>query len=129
MASVNLVHEVLDGQLVDWRGEKLGRVDGLTLELRDGQPPRVGTILIGGTVLAERLGHRALRWATRLREMWGVGAPSPTTIPFSAVRSIADTIQVELAADSQQSLRWEHWLRERVICRIPGAGGKESGDA
>ncbi|MDB4908998.1 MAG: hypothetical protein JWO05_3782 [Gemmatimonadetes bacterium] len=129
MAMVNLVHEVLDVELVDWRNEKLGRVDGLTLELRDGEPPRVGAILVGGTVIAERFGHRAIRWATLIREWWGGGAPSPTVIPFSAVRTIADTIQVELDAESQPAMRWEHWLRERIICRIPGAGGRKQPNA
>lgn len=120
-ARIGLVHDVLDMQLVDWRGEKLGRVDGLTIEVRGDRPPRVGTILVGGSVLADRLGHRAGRWAVAMRRWWGLGNAMPTQIPFAAVREIGETVKVEIDAESSPAMTWERWLREHVICRIPGA--------
>lgn len=120
-ANIGLVHDVLDAQLVDRRGERLGRVDGLTIELRRDEPPRVATILVGGSILAERLGRRPARWAVALRRWWRLGNAMPTQIPFEAVREIADTVKVEVDAMSTPALTWERWLREKFICRIPGA--------
>ncbi len=120
-ARLGLVHDVIDAQLVDWRGQKLGRVDGLTIELRKDQPPRVATILVGGSVLADRLGRRPGRWAVTLRRWWRLGNAMPTQIPFESVREIADTMKVEIDAMSTPAMSWERWLREKIICRIPGA--------
>ena len=61
-AGFRLVHDVLDGQLVDRREERVGRIDDLVLELREGEAPRVAAILVGGPARADRVG----RWATWL---------------------------------------------------------------
>lgn len=124
MSGVRLVHEVLDAQLVDRRKEKIGRVDELLLELRDGAPPRVATIVIGGAARAERVG----RWMTRMRDLLrriaGRGQPRVSRIPFGAVRCIADTIELELDGDTLESGHLERWLAERIVSRIPGGAGE-----
>ncbi|MBD1845553.1 hypothetical protein H6F89_19485 [Cyanobacteria bacterium FACHB-63] len=38
---MNLVRDVLDNQIVDRNQTKMGKVDGIVFELRDGQPPRL----------------------------------------------------------------------------------------
>ena len=121
MKGLHLAHDVLDSQLVDRRGEKLGRVDGIVLEQRDGEPPRVAFLLVGGVVLAERVGPRTTRLARALRRLWGAGAPTPMRIPFEVVRRIGTEIDVDIDGRQTDALRWERWLREHVICRIPGA--------
>ena len=71
MGAVQLSHEVIDTQLVDRHQEKIGRVDELLIELEDGKPPRVATIVIGGAARARRVGrwmvacHRAVHSAVR----------------------------------------------------------------
>ena len=38
---MNLIKDVLDNQLVDRKDRKIGKVDGIVVELRDGLPPRL----------------------------------------------------------------------------------------
>jgi hypothetical protein len=123
MRGLHLVHDVLDSQLVDRRKEKIGRVDDLVLTLRDGAPPRVTTILIGGPVRAERMG-KWMEWLGRLgRAIARLSGDGVSRIPFSAVRRIAETIEVDVDGGSLPSARVERWLAERIVCRIPGAEG------
>ena len=125
MGAVYLAHDVLDAQLVDHRQEKVGRVDALLLELEDGRPPRVATIVIGGAARAQRVGRwfvalrRALRWLLRQR------AEHVSRIPFDKVRRIGDTIELDVDERSLESEHLEQWLKEHVICRIPGAAGEQ----
>ena len=121
---LDLGHELLDRQLVDRNREHAGRCDTLTLELRDGKPPRVAAILVGGQVRDERIG----RWMTALTNLF-LGRsrkrhPGVTRIPFSAVRSIGTTIQVDVLRDNLESEHVEHWLARHVISRIPGGKAK-----
>lgn len=124
MKGVHLVHDVLDAQLVDRKQQKMGRVDGLVIELRDGEPPRVAELLIGGSVLAERIG----RWMVALVR---VGSrlfhiePAVTRIPFEQVRVIGACLELDLDARSTNALRTELWLDEHIVCRIPGGAGPE----
>ena len=121
MSGIHLVHDLLDSQVVDRRGEKLGRVDGIVLEQRDGEAPRVACLLVGGVVLAERVGRRTTALARALRTLWGGGDPSPTRIPFEVVRRVGTEIDVDIDGHQTPAFGWERWLREHVICRIPGA--------
>ncbi|HEX8850377.1 MAG TPA: hypothetical protein VF761_12650 [Gemmatimonadaceae bacterium] len=122
MSSLDLVHDVLDMQLVDRAGEKMGRVDGITLELRDGEPPRVAELLVGGTVLADRLGG----WMVALAQLFAhvTGAkPVVTRVPFAVVQEISSTITLDAQGGATSALRTERWL-DRIICRIPGSSDK-----
>ncbi|MEO8561312.1 MAG: hypothetical protein ABI601_04505 [bacterium] len=120
MRGLSLVHDVLDAQLVDRNEEKIGRVDGLLLEVRDGEPLRVATILIGGAVRAERIGP----WMTWLRRTVRRMARQPdervSRIPFSAVRRVADTVQLDVDGERLESGHLERWLAARIIGRVPG---------
>ena len=124
MNGIGLVHDVLDAQLVDRTQRKMGRVDGLVIELRDGEPPRVATLLVGGSVLAERVGG----WMTALTR--GILRllrikPAITRIAFERVRVVGSCIEVDLDANSTDALRTELWLDDHVVCRIPGGAGAE----
>ena len=56
MGALRLSHDIIDAQVVDRHQKKIGRVDELLLELEEGRPPRVATIVIGGAARARRLG-------------------------------------------------------------------------
>ena len=124
MGAVHLAHDVLDAQLVDHVQEKIGRVDALLLEIRDGRPPRVATIVIGGAARAERVG----RWFVALRRAWrgmfGQREEHVSRIPFDKVRRIGDTIELDVDETTLDSEHLERWLKEHIVCRIPGAGGE-----
>jgi hypothetical protein len=105
---MQLGRQVLDQQLVDRNDVNMGKVDGLVLELREGGPPRVAAILTGGHLLARRLHPRLETWAKRLMQSWGPDQVEPLRIPWEKVA----------AADG---MPWEHWVRDHILCHIPGA--------
>jgi len=124
MSHLRLRHDVLDAQLTDRNREKIGRVDALLLELRDGRPPRVATIVIGGDARAQRIGRWMVGLRSAIRALTGNRAERTSRVPFSAMRSIADTIELDVDGDTLESGHLERWLRDHIVCRIPGASGE-----
>lgn len=122
-AALHLVHDVLDAQLLDRKGEKIGRADEVVLEVRDGLPPRVTHILIGGAVRARRVG----RWMQLLNAMVGALLPPKgsgvSRVSFAAVRRIGDTMTLDVEEAGLEAEQFERWLRESIVSRIPGSGG------
>jgi hypothetical protein len=125
VGAVHLAHDVLDAQLVDHHQEKIGRVDALLLELEDGQPPRVATIVIGGAARAERVGRWFVAVRRVFRAMFGQREEHVSHISFDTVRRIGDTIELDVEEKSLESEHLERWLKEHVVCRIPGAEGEQ----
>ena len=123
---VQIVHDVLDACLTDRKGRKVGRVDALTLTVTDGAPPRVSTILIGGQVRAGRIGNSLLRLRGAISAMMhGDRDFGVSRVPFSAVRGIGDTIELDVDAAELPSSHLERWLGEHIIDRIPGSHGEK----
>lgn len=52
---MDIIRDVLDNQLVDRHQRKMGRVDGIVVELQEGQPPRLAYLEVGFPVLARRI--------------------------------------------------------------------------
>ena len=124
MKGVALVHDVLDAQLVDRTQQKMGRADGLVLELRDDAPPRVAALLVGGSVLAERIGRWMVAVTRGVSRLLGID-PEVTRIEFERVRVIGSCVELDIDAHSTNTLRTELWLDEHLVCRIPGGAGPE----
>ena len=119
---MEIIRDVLDNQLIDRRGRKMGKVDGVVMVVRRGKPPRLAFIEVGASVLARRLGRRLEQLVQRAGRRWGLRRGEPFRIAWSKVRDIGIDVKVELDADETPVLKWEVWLRERVIRRIPGSG-------
>ena len=68
---MNLVRDCLDKQLRDREGRKMGRVDGLVMELDGEAQPRVTFIEVGAVAQAARLHPRLGRWVAALARRWG----------------------------------------------------------
>lgn len=124
MQRLLLVHDVLDLQLCNLQGDKIGRADSILLELRLDQPPRVATILVGGPVRQERVGRVSVWIGKLLRRISRSGSEGQSEIPFSAVRKIGDTLVVDVTEESLPSEHVERWLCERIVRHIPGAEGE-----
>lgn len=117
---MDLIRDVLDNQLVDRNQRKMGKVDGIVVELRENQPPRLVCIETGATTLARRLHPRIERWIARLEGLWGARQSQPLRIPWSKVRDVGIDVEVDLVAEQTPALAYEQWLREHIVQRIPG---------
>lgn len=118
---MDLIRDVLDNQLVDREGCKLGRVDGIVAELREGLPPKLTYLESGFPVLAERIHPRLANWVSAIQQHWGAKRSQPIQIPWSKVKDVGIDVDVDVDATETGALAYETWLREHVIGRIPGA--------
>jgi sporulation protein YlmC with PRC-barrel domain len=118
---MELGRHVLDQQVIDRNGELMGKVDGITLELRAGQPPRVSHVVIGGGTAARRVSQRFARWLLDWRRRFGPPNDQPLSVPWSKVLKIGVDVKLDLEAERTSALSWEHWVQRRIIGRIPGA--------
>ena len=126
---LELARDVLDKQVVDRDETKMGRVDGLVLELRDGKPPRVHSIEMGGVVLARRIHPGLERLVEWFRRRFGVRKTAVYSVSWSAVQELnAYHVKIDVAACDTPTFDWERWLQDHVIAHIPAAakGGADS---
>jgi sporulation protein YlmC with PRC-barrel domain len=112
---MQLGREVLDQQATDAQGRQMGKVDGVALRL-DGDTAEIAAVLLGGATMLWRISPRLARWSERRR-----GTTATTRIPWSKVRKIGVDVKVEADAERTPAFRWERWVRDRIIGRIPGA--------
>jgi sporulation protein YlmC with PRC-barrel domain len=115
---MDVIRDVLDHQLVDRDGRKMGRVDGIVMELRDTGPPKLAYIEVGMPTIARRLHPRLEGWIAGLEKKWGARQGEPFRIPWSKVRDPkvgGIDVEVDLDAEATPALAWEKWLRENVI--------------
>jgi sporulation protein YlmC with PRC-barrel domain len=117
---VNITRDILDQQVVDRRGQRMGKVDGVILEVREGAPPRVAAIEVGPVTLLRRMHPALAAWTERLLRRYGPRTDGTLRIPWSQVLSIGVDVKVDLVAEGTPARAWEEWLRERVIRRVPG---------
>jgi sporulation protein YlmC with PRC-barrel domain len=109
--------DIMDQQVVDAEGRLMGKVDGVVIESDQHGEARLAGIVIGGTTLLWRLNRRLAQWAEA--KLGGEGRV--TYVPWSDVRKIGVDIKVDVEAPRTPAFRWEHWVRDHLITRIPGA--------
>jgi sporulation protein YlmC with PRC-barrel domain len=114
------IRDILDNQLVDRNHCKMGKVDGIVMELREGQPPRLAYIEVGLPTLARRLHPRLQHWVAAFLSQWGAKQSESFRIPFSKVQDVGINVEVDLKAEATPALAYEKWLREHIVERIPG---------
>jgi hypothetical protein len=119
---VDLIRDVLDKQLIDRHNEKMGKVDGLVMSMREGEPPRIAFVEVGAITLARRLHPRLGKWVARWCA-WCGGArhAEPFRIPWSKLTLTGNDATVGLDSEETPIQDWQKWLRRNLIGRIPGA--------
>jgi len=117
---LHLAHDVLDKQMVDRRGCKCGRVDGLVLKLDASGPPRVSHIQVGAGTLAARVAPRLGRWVAALARWLGLRA-RPHRLPWRRVESVDVDVTVDVDASRSGLDAAERWVRVRVVAHMPGS--------
>jgi sporulation protein YlmC with PRC-barrel domain len=115
---MNLIRDVMDTQLIRRNGHRMGKVDGLVIELREGAPPRLAYIETGAHVLARRLGPRFERWTRSLRRLLVGGGETTVRVPWSGVRDVGVDIEIDAAETSATQL--QEWLVQHVVRHVPG---------
>lgn len=110
---MDLIRDVLDNQIVDRNQRRLGKVDGIEVELRNGKPPLLKYIETGWLTKARRVHPRVARlvrhWVSR-----------PYRIPWQSIRDVGVDLEIAEAADETPLLRTEDRLR-RIVTKVPGA--------
>jgi sporulation protein YlmC with PRC-barrel domain len=115
---MDLVRDILDKQVLDRLGRKMGKVDGVVLEERGGEL-RVAFLELGGGALARRLHPRLACLVQGLSRALGVTDGEPLRIPWSKVLRHHISVHVDVDADETQAFAWEHLLRDRLLRRVP----------
>jgi sporulation protein YlmC with PRC-barrel domain len=116
---MNAIHDLLDVQLVDQNGQKLGRVDGLLMEVRNGHPPRLTVMEVGSATLLARVSSRLARAWARLVTWFGFD-PEPVRLPLKTIRDVGVDVEVEIDPETRAALLdVERWLK-RVLRNVPG---------
>jgi hypothetical protein len=118
---VDLVRDYLDKQLGDRHGKPIGRIDGIAIEIEDGEQPRVIAVEVGSVAQARRLGRRFHSYAIALAQRWGLMRENPHRFAFGALECHDKHYRIDKLASEVPTLEWERWIRENVIDRIPGS--------
>ncbi|WP_445169318.1 hypothetical protein ACTXG7_08360 [Mycolicibacterium sp. Dal123E01] len=96
---------LLDRQMLDADDMPVGIVDDLDLDM--GDAPCVTAILTGRALFTRMFGGQQPR--SRLQ-----------ALPWRLVTKLDATVHLSPEADHFDGLWIEHWLRDRLIARIPG---------
>jgi len=123
---VEILRDLLDKQLVDADETKMGRADGIALEVDGDKQPRIDHLELGFSVLARRLGRRAEKWFDAIRKRWSIRKSGRQIVPWSKVIDVtAYEIKLDVKAMETPAFDWERWLRDRIVAKIPGSGADE----
>jgi hypothetical protein len=122
---MDLVRDLLDVQLVDRNDCRIGRVDGVLLEIRDNQPPRVVAMEVGPITLVRRISPTLARWLRAIAVRWMPVSIRSVRLPLTLFRDVGVDIELDVDAHADRRLlRVEKWLTRHVVCRLPAAGKK-----
>lgn len=126
---MELARDILDQQILDRDDKRLGRVDGIVAELREGQPPRVLLLEVGFVPLARRISLGFERFAEAMHKRLDVRRSARYGIPWSTVIEVKmHFIKVDLEAEKTVAYDWERWLRRHVVKYLGGGDGEEGPD-
>lgn len=115
--------DLLDRQIIDADGAAAGKVDDLRLAVQEDGSLVVAEILSGPGALAPRLeGRLGAAWRALFRRLHPDADPDPAAISFGVVTEVGDHVTLSISRHHLDGNRFEHWVRDRVVARIPGAG-------
>jgi hypothetical protein len=117
---MDVFRDILDKQLLDRKGIKMGKVDGLVMTMSPRARPRIAFIEMGSITLARRLGHRTARLVARLGALFG-GDPTrqPFRVASDKIRNIGVDIELTIDVESTPLTIWHERLRRHILNRMP----------
>ena len=117
---MDLFRHCLDLQLFDRNKRRMGRVDGIILELEPNRQPRVAYIEVGMMTAADRFSVYLRRRIIGLMKRVGIRTDR-CQIAWGKIRVGMNEVTADVDAESTSALAVEMWLRKKVIGKIPGA--------
>ena len=111
---MDLIHDILDKQLLDENGIQIGKVDGLIAIFDEGQP-RLDALETGAVTLARRSGFAKL-----LLRLFGSRDATEFKIPWTKVTDVGIEVKLDLTAGETALHEHYGWLRRAVLRHIPG---------
>ncbi len=113
--------DLLDRQIVDCDDELVGKVDDVELSHPGEGPVRLTALLLGPQAYGQRLGGRLGRWIASAGARLA-GTSEPVRIPVELVDEVGVSITLTVRASEIERVdRLDHWLRDHLVRRIPGA--------
>ncbi|HET9794112.1 MAG TPA: hypothetical protein VFS34_06585, partial [Thermoanaerobaculia bacterium] len=116
---IDLFRDVLDKQLTDRNGEKVGKADGLIVSASSG---RVEAIEAGFCTLVRRLSGRWGRAVERAAARAKTPLLRSCRVAFREVLDIGLELKLDVDGKATPLRAGERWLAERVVARVPGSG-------
>ena len=117
---MDLIRDCLDKPIDDRAKRRMGRVDGIILEVEPGKPPRVAYVELGVKTLIDRLSSRLGNAIAQVLDKRHIEY-APYRIPWAKIKVGLNEVRADVEAEKTPALEWELWLRKKVIGRIPGA--------
>lgn len=117
---MDVFRDILDKQLLDRKGIKMGKVDGLVMTMSPRARPRIAFIEMGSITLARRLGPRTARLVARLGALFGGDpTPQPFRVASDKIRNIGVDIELTIDIESTPLNIWHERLRRHILNRMP----------
>ena len=110
---MHLVRDLLDKQLVDKSDHRIGKIDGLVVELKRGEQPEVVALELGRGVVSDRLIASLVPRKGRRRSR-------SFRIHWWDVVEVDVSVKVDVDRSQVPVERWQQWLRDNVLSHIPG---------
>jgi len=117
---MDVVHDVLDKHITDRNGREMGRVDGILLDVRPNEAPRLAAVVIGASALGFRVNPIVGRWVHGVEYGVGIGEERPIRIDFSHVAEVGEKVKVDVTVAESGAETLERRLREWIL-KIPGS--------
>ena len=117
---MDLFRDCLDQLIVDRNDRRMGRVDGIILEVGPAGPPRVAAIEVGASTLVNRAGTSLGRAFSAFMKRFRLRSDR-AQVPWSKIRVGLNQIHADIDCEDTPALAFELWLRKKVVGRIPGA--------
>jgi sporulation protein YlmC with PRC-barrel domain len=114
--------DLLDRQILDREDMQVGKVDDVEFEIDADGKPVLTALLLGPMAWGPRLGGRLGTWVVAVaRRLRPETDPGPVRIEARFIRRLGTTVDLTISAEESGAQRLEHWLRTKLVERIPGA--------
>jgi hypothetical protein len=114
---LQVMRDLVDGELLSSDGRSLGRVDDVVAVLEDDGSVRLVEIVTGPEALAGRVASRLRPLARRL-----LRGRLDSRIPLSEVDELGPTIRLRGPAASYRTGRSDQWIADHLLRWIPWSG-------